>query len=185
MEHAKGPEFETTVFDVNTEILIPPIIQIWGSYAYKWNITAQWLNSPNWDVVHIRQEWKKAVVEYKTKITTTYDHIISYQGKRFVAEDFHSVVDTLVQLWFSPYGEPYNKFRYAYASKKNPQIWKVRFNFDTYEIGWKKHPIVLKIVAKTEEAVIRVTSLLDLDESKLHWIEPIDIYNQLNQENTR
>lgn len=185
MEHTKWPEFETTIFDVNTEILMPPIIQIWGKYTYKGNITAQWLKSPNWDIVHIRQEWKKVVVEHKTKIPNTHSKIVSYQGTRFVAEDFHSVIRTFIGMWFSQHRETYSKFRYAYVSRENPELWKVRLNFDAYEIKWEKLPLVLKIVAKTENAVVRVANLLGLEESELHWIEPIDIYHQLDPKNSR
>lgn len=167
MKSLKDPEFETTILNANTEELLPPIINMWGKYAWKWNIKGQWLKSPNWDDAHIRQEWKIVVVEHKTKIPNTHSKIVSYQGTRFVAEDFHAVIRTFIGMWFSQHREPYNKFQYAYVSRENPELWKVRLNFDTYEIKWEKSPLVLKIVAKTENAVVRVAHLLGLKESEL------------------
>ncbi len=188
MEHTKWPEFETTIFDVNTEILMPPIIQMWGKYKFKGNIVTQLLRDPSWNIVYIHQEidkkkWSKVVVEHKIQIPNTHNKIVSYQGTWFEAKDFHSVLRTFIQMWFSQYNEPYGKFRFAYESWENHEIWEVRFNFDTYEIKWEISPLVLKIVAKTGEDINRVASLLWLDESELHWIEPIDIYHKLDSKN--
>ncbi len=96
---------------------------------------------------------------------------------------FKKVIYLFIRIWFSPHREPYNRFRYTYVSWEHPEILKVSLNFDTYEIWWEKLPLVLKIVVKTENAVVRVAHLLGLKESELHWIEPKDIYHKLDPKN--
>lgn len=182
MKYAKNPEFETTIFDAKTYVLLPPILDIWGKYTHKENITAQWLENINWKIIHIRQEWEKVVVEHTEKVPNTCSQITSFQKTRFIAKDFHSVIGTFKQIWFSLYREEYKKFRYSYVSHKHAEIGKIQFNFDTYEFRWEKSAPVLKIVAETKEGIYKIANSMKLDPSELRWIGPLDAFNYIYPE---
>lgn len=180
MKNLKNPEFETTILDAKTDILLPCILEMGAKYTDKENIIARWLENEYWNKIHIRQEWEKVVVEHTEKMPNTCSQIASFQKTRFIAKGFDSVINTFMKIGFSPYGEVYKKFRFTYVSDKDTEIGKVQFNFDTYELWWEKSAPVLKIVAETKENIYEIANLMKLDPSQLRWIGSLGAFNYIN-----
>ncbi len=161
-------EYEIRVLEINKEEIIKKLENLGatlkGNFDQK-RYVYDLKPAENGKWIRLRTNGKTTTLAYKNVVSDTID---GTKEVEFEVEDFNKANEFLENIGFINRGYQENK-RIQYT------LNGVEIDIDT----WPLIPTYMEIEAKTEEEVIKMKELLDVDESKVTALNCDDIYKTI------
>ena len=159
-------EYEIRVLEINKEEIIKKLENLGatlkGNFDQK-RYVYDLKPAENGKWIRLRTNGKTTTLAYKNVVSDTID---GTKEVEFEVEDFNKANEFLENIGFINRG---------YQENKRIQYTGVEIDIDT----WPLIPTYMEIEAKTEEEVIKMKELLDVDESKVTALNCDDIYKTI------
>jgi len=156
-------ELEIKILEVDNKELESKIYKLWWLKTRDEIFEAIWMKNVNGKKVRVRKEWKDTSVEFKKKISGSWNIKESIEVW-YHSDNFEKQIEVLELLWFIQISRSI-KNRISYCLEKNNQHEKVILDFDTYSnFEWLKIPQLLEIEAQSKKTIIKVAKLLGFEE---------------------
>lgn len=121
-------ELEVKILDIDKEILIKKLLQIWAKTTFEWYINADFYIKNEWKKLRLRKYWDKNILTYKEKLIN--QNIMENIEYETCFSDYSKLENILKLIWF-------NKYWFSYKYRISYNYLDIEYDFDKYQnIPW-------------------------------------------------
>ena len=161
-------EYEIRILDVNKEEMIKKLEKLGATLKGKFEQKRYFydlkpVEKDKW--IRLRTNGKVTTLTYKNIVSNTID---GTKEVEFEVEDFNKANEFLERIGFK------NR-----SYQENERIQYILSNVEIDIDSWPMIPTYMEIEGKSEEEIINMKKVLDIDETKVTTLNCDDIYKQI------
>ena len=161
-------EYEIRILEINKEEMIKKLEELGATNKGKFKqkryvYDLRPIEKGKW--IRLRTNGRLTTLTYKDIINNTVD---GTKEVEFEVEDFNKANEFLEKIGF--------------ANRSYQENERIQYILDDVEIdidSWPMIPTYMEIEGKSEEQIVKIKNILDIDESKVTTLNCDDIYKQI------